>query len=246
MVTSVDLQLSVALLAGTAAAMMVPPVRRSVPRWMEALIWLGLIVTCWLAVTNVKEANVRQLTVSLAWGVDQIVKTSVGLMLAAVLAWMSDHRYPIAYAVVMLVGADMLLVALIRTHRQAEESLPRILLGEWIEIPLQRTPPRVEVPYAMDELNRRAERGLEMLGAASRAWLVNLTLWARARVAGRVLRLLAFGDTDQGLTDDQVVNITALLRAQSIGWYGPILPVRPSVRSNPDEGQDDESDQLAS
>lgn len=246
MVTSIDLQLSVALLVGTAAAMMVSPVRRSVPRWMEALIWLGLIVTCWLAVTNVKEAYVRQLTESLAWGVDQIVKTSVGLMLAAVLAWMSDHRYPIAYAVVILVGADMLLAALIRTHRQAEESLPRILLGEWIEIPLQGAPARVEVPYAMGELNRRAERGLERLGAASLAWLVNLMFWARTRLAERVLGRLAFGDTDQDLTDEQVLNITALLRAQSIGWYGPVLSVRPGIKSIPDEGQEDESDQLAS
>jgi hypothetical protein len=217
-----------------------------VPRWIEALIWIALLVACWLAVTNEKEAHVRYLTESVAWGLDQIIKTSFGLVLAAVLAWMSDHRYPIAHAVVMLVGADMLLVALIRTHRQAEESLPRILLGEWIEIPLQPTPAPVEVPYAMNELNRRAERGLATLGAAFLVWLVKLMSWTRARLAGRVLRGLAFGDTDQGVTDEQVVTITALLRAQSIGWYGPILTVRPGVRSSREEGQEDESDQLAS
>jgi hypothetical protein len=280
MVGSMDLQLSVALLAGMAAAMIVSPVRRSVPRWVEALVWLGLIVACWLAITNQKYANVQFLTDSLAWGVDQIVKTSVGLMLAGVLAWMSDHRYPLAYAVLILVGADMLLVALMRTHRQAEKSLPRILLGEWIEIPLQRTPARVEVPYAMDDLNRRAEFAVAMLGAAFLTWLVNLMIWTRDVVlpgakarqaqvvatgleslreraiqlqaaarggrAGQVLRRVAFGGTDYRMTDEQVINITALSRAQSIGWYGPILPLRPGVSATTEEGQEDESDQLAS
>jgi hypothetical protein len=287
MVTSIDLQLSVALLAGTAAAMIVSPVRRSVPRWVEASIWLGLIVACWLAFTNLKDANVRFLTDSLAWGVDQIVKTSFGLMLAGVLAWMSEHRFPIAYAVVVLLGADILLLALKRTHRQAEDMQPRIMLGDWIEIPLQRTPARVEVPYAIDELNRRAERAAAMLGAAFLTWLVNLMIWtrdvlipgararqaqvvaaghvratagleslrerafrlqaaARAQRVGQVFRRAAFGDTDHAVTDDQVINITALLRAQSIGWYGPISPVRPGVSSNTEEGQEDESDRLAS
>jgi hypothetical protein len=257
MVNSMDLQLSVALFAGTAAAMIASPVRRSVPRWVEALIWLGLIVACWLAVTNLKQANVRFLTESLAWGLDQIVKTSIGLMLAGVFAWMSEHRFPIAYAVVIVLGADSLLVALVRAHRQAEALQPRILLGEWIEFPLHRTPARVEVPYAMDEWNRRAERAAAMVGTAFLTWLVNLMIWTRdvviprararqAQVVGRVLGRVAFGDADHALTDDQVINITALLRAQSIGWYGPILPVSPAMDTGTEEGQEDESDRLAS
>jgi hypothetical protein len=287
MVTSIDMQLSVALLAGTAAAMMVSPVRRSVPRWVEAAIWLGLIVACWLAVTNLKEANVRHLTESLAWGVDQIVKTSMGLMFAGVVAWMSDHRYPIAYGVLILLGADALLLAMVRTHRQAEQSLPRIMLGEWIELPLHPVPARVEVPYAMDEWNGRAERAAAMLGAAFLTWLVNLMIWARdvfipqararqaqvvaaghvratagleslreraihlqaaarMRRAGRVFRRVASGEADHALTDEQVISIIALLRAQSIGWYGPIVPVRPGFGSNTEKGQEDESDRLAS
>jgi hypothetical protein len=253
MVTSIDMQLSVALLAGAAASMIVSPVRRSVPRWVEALVWVGLIVACWLAVTNLREANVRFLTESLAWGADQIVKTSVGLLLAGLLAWMSDHRYPIAYGVVIALGADVMLLALARTHRQAEEALPRIMLGDWIEVPLVRTPARVEVPYAMDELNRRAEHAAAMLAAAFLTWLVNLMIWtrdvvipgARARQVW-VLRRAAFGGADHALTDEKLINITALLRAQSIGWYGPILPVRPGVMSRSEEGQEDESDSLAS
>lgn len=266
MANSLDLQLSVALLIGTAAAMIVPPVRRSVPRWVEAAIWIGLITACWLAVTNLKDANVRFLTDSLAWGADQIVKTSFGLMVAGALAWASEHRFPIAYATVILLGTDVLALALVRTNRQADEQLPRVLLGEWIEVPLRTA---VEVPYAMNEWNRRAEVAAAMVGAAFLTWLVNLMIWARdaghvrasagleslreraiqlgASVrAGRPFRRVALADSDHALTDDQVINITALLRAQSIGWYGPILPVRAGVVSNIEEERQHESDQLAS
>jgi hypothetical protein len=287
MVTSMDMPLSVALCAGSAAAMLVAPVRRSVPRWIEALIWIALIVACWLAVTNQSQANVRYLTESVAWGLDQIVKTSIGLMFSAVLAWMSDHRFPIAYAVVLVLGADMLLLALLRTRRQAEALQPRILLGEWIEFPLHRAPARVEVPYAIDEWNRRAEHAAAMLGAALLTWLVHLMIWSRdvviprararqaevvgaghtratagleslrkraiqlqagtrARRAGWALRRAALGEAGHAMTDDQVINIQALLAAQSIGWYGPILPAPSIAGSDIEEGHEDESDRLAS
>ena len=112
------LQFSVAAFAGMALAMIVPPVRRSVPRWMEAFIWLGLIVTCWLAITNVQHTNTRFLTESIAWGANQIVNTSVGLMIGGIFSWISDHRFVIANALVTLVGADILLLALLRSHRE--------------------------------------------------------------------------------------------------------------------------------
>jgi hypothetical protein len=252
-INSMDWQLSVALLAGSAAAMIVSPVRRSVPRWVEALIWLGLIVACWSAVTHLKEANVRFLTESLTWGVGQMVRTSFGLVFAGVLAWTSEHRFPIAYAVVILLGADAMLLSLMRTHRQAEELQPRIMLGDWIEFPIVRVPARVEVPYAVDEWNRRAEHAAAMLGAAILTWLVNLLIWARAEViphvrarSAQMFRRVAVGDTDRALTDEQVINITALLRTQSIGWYGPILPIRAGVGETSEEGQEDESNRLAS
>jgi hypothetical protein len=255
MVTSLDMPLSVAFCAGTAAAMLVSPVRRSVPRWIEALIWIALLVACWLAITNEKEAPVRYLTESVAWGLDQIIKTSFGLILSGLLAWMSDHRYGIADAVVMLLGSDILLLALLRTRRQADALQPRILLGEWIEYPKRGAPAPLEVPYAMDEWNRRAERAAATLGVAFLTWLVNLMVWSRDLViprarafqaqvvaAGRV----AFGGPGHAMTDDDVINIQALLAAQSIGWYGPIVPAAPGVDSNDEEGREDESDRLAS
>ena len=289
------LQFSVALFAGMALATIVPPVRRSVPRWMEAFIWLGLIVTCWLAITNVQHTTTRFLTESLVWGANQIVNTSVGLMIGGVLGWISDHRFAIAYTVVTLFGADILLLALLRSHRKGVGWQPRILLGEWIEVPLHRAPAAAPapVPYALDEWNRRAERATGMLGAAILAGLLQMMIWtrdvviplARARQAqavaagrvragagleslrerairlqagargfhGNVLDRAALGDAnlatvgpDGVVTDDQLINIRALLSAQSIGWYGPIVPAPPSLRLVEREGKGSGSDRLAS
>jgi hypothetical protein len=275
------LQFSVAAFAGMALAMIVPPVRRSVPRWMEAFIWLGLIVTCWLAITNVQHTNTRFLTESVAWGAKQIVNTAVGLMIGGVLGWISDHRFVIANALVTLVGADILLLALLRSHRKGVGWQPRILLGEWIEVPLHRAsaPAPVPVPYALDEWNRRADRATAMLGAAILAGLVQLMIWTRdvvipqvrarqaqavtagrvravadlAAKAGDVLDRAALGDAnlamvgpDGVVTDDQLINIRTLLSAQSIGWYGPIVPAPPSLRLVEREGQGSGPDRLAS
>jgi hypothetical protein len=58
------------------------------------------------------------------------------------------------------------------------------------------------------------------------------------------LALVPHGGT-MALTEEQVINIRALLSAQSIGWYGPIVPV-PADISLVQERQEVESDRLAS
>lgn len=256
---SVSAELSVALFTGMAAAMVVPAVRRSVPRWIEALIWFGLIVACWLALTNVKGANIRDLTESAAWGADQIVNTMLGLLMAGALGWIVDHRFAIANLVVLLVGADILLLLLLRAHREGERRQPRIMLGEWVEVPLDREPVTPPVPSAIDEWNRRAERAAAVFATAFLIWLGQLLIWtrdvvvpqararqARALAAGRktALALVPDGGT-RALTDEHAINIRALLSAQSIGWYGPIVPA-PADISLVNERQRDESDRLAS
>jgi hypothetical protein len=215
-----------------AAAMFASPVRRSVPRWIEALIWLGLIVACWLAVTSPAGANTTDLTESAAWGAGQIAGTTLGLMIAGLRAWMVAHRFAIANLVVIMVGADILSLALLRSYRTAQSLQARIMLGEWFEVPLQRAPVGVyaPVPSAMEEWNRRAERAAAMLGGSFLAWGVQR------------LPSLASGSR-RALTDDQAINIRAQLSAQSIGWYGPIVPA-PAEMGFLD--QEDESDRLAS
>lgn len=239
------MQFSVALFAGMAAAMVVPRVRRSVPRVVEGIIWLGLIVACWMAITNVEHANVRYLTESAAWGADQIINTTIALMFAAMFAWIGEHRFVIANVVVLVLGADILALALVRGHRQAQSLLPRIKLGEWFEVPLHRTPAMQPAPvtYAMDEWNRRAERAAASLGAALLVWFVQMLTWTRdvvVRQAGQS------GLADRNLTDDQVTNIHTLLSAQSIGWYGPVVPVPNARALEREEGLESESDRLAS
>lgn len=218
------LQFSVAAFAGMALAMMVPAVRRSVPRWMEAFIWLGLIVTCWLAITSLQHTNTRFLTESMAWGANQIVNSSVGLVIGGVRSWISDHRFVIANGLVTLVGADILLLALLQSHRKGVGWQPRILLGEWIEVPLMRAPApaHVPVPYALDEWNRRAERATAMLGTAILAGLIHMLVWTRD-----VLYRGARGDAN-------------------LAMNGRIVPVPPSLRLVEGEGQGSGSDRLAS
>jgi hypothetical protein len=258
---SMSAELSVALFTGMAAAMVVPAVQRSVPGWIEALIWLGLIVACWLAVTHIKGANVRDLTESAAWGAHQIINTMFGLLMAGALGWIVDHRFAIANLVVLLVGADILLLLLLRAHREGQRLQPRITLGEWIEVPLHRepVPALAPVPSAIDEWNRRADRAAAVFAAAFLGWLLGLLTrirdvvvpqararQARVKVACRktALALVQHGGTG-ALTEEQVINIRALLSAQSIGWYGPIVAA-PADISLVNERQEDESDRLAS
>jgi hypothetical protein len=74
-----------------------------------------------------------------------------------------------------------------------------------------------------------------------------------AAKAGDVLDRAALGDAnlatvgpDGVVTDDQLINTHALLSAQSIGWYGPIVPAPPSLRLVERKGKGSGSDRLAS
>jgi len=224
------LQFSAAAFTGMAAAMIVPSVRRALPRWVEALIWLGLVVTCLMAITDVNQGNTRLLTESAAWGADQIVNTSFGLMVAAFLVWLGEHRYVIANAVATLAGADVLALAILRSYRRGQAGQLRIALGEWFEVPLERAPVPAPVPYALDEWNRRAENAAAVLGAALLSRLAPL-------ITGRYA---------QAVTDAQVIDVRVLLAAQSIGWYGPIVLTPGSHGSIREDGREHDSDRLAS
>jgi hypothetical protein len=226
------LQFCMAAFAGVAAAMIVPPVRRAVPRWAEALIWLGLIVSCWMAITGLGQANSRFLTDSIAWGSDQIVNTTLGLMFAAFLGWMVEHRFVIANAVVTLAGADILALALVWSWRVGQGWQPRIALREWFEVPLEHNaaPVPVTVPYALDEWNPRLERALRRLGAAILKRMVPLITAPYVRA----------------VTEADVIDVHAVLSAQSIGWYGPIVLASEPNRVTLEDSMEHEQDRLAS
>ncbi len=198
--TSLLLQFLIALFAGMVLATMVGPVRRSLPHWFEAAVWLALIVVCWLAVTGVDIGHTRELTESALWGTYQVLGTSVGLLFAGMVGWALDHRYVISQWMVLLLGCDILFLALARSRRRAVGWRPRVVLGEWFEFPIQREPAPVTVPViesAVDELNRKGAAAAAVFGPAAATWFVNFLIWTRdvfiPRAATRQAEAVAAG-----------------------------------------------------
>src|SRR3979411_1136512 len=97
------------------AATLVPPVRRSIPRPVEVAMWIALILACVVGVMSMTNPVARELTSSAVWGVDQILSTTVGLLGAGVVGWISDHRSIIATWVAIACGVDVLALALFRS-----------------------------------------------------------------------------------------------------------------------------------
>ena len=306
------LQFSIALFTGMVAATFVPPVRRAIPKPVEVALWIALITVCAVGITSVTDPNVRELSSSAVWGVDQMINASVGAVLGGVLAWVVDHRFSIASWLVIVAGSDLLALVLIRSRRSAELWQPRVRLREWMEMPLApvagRQPVPVEDPVA--DLNRRVAAGMAIAGTTMLTNVLDFSIWVRdvlvphqasrfatAARSGRTrsrARLESLRDSAahlqhaamswyaaaghpavsgavQGLAGrasaaarqanqarralgpvtaraGQVVDVRAVLNAQSIGWYGPLMAA-PTTLSGEEEDDDAEStrpDRLAS
>lgn len=277
------------------AATFVPPVRKSIPRVIEVGLWIALITVCFLGVTSVTDPNARNLSVTALWAVDQILNTVAGLLFSGALGWVSDNRFEIASWMVLLAGADIFALVLLRSMRSATPWQPRVRLREWMELPLPSVAP-VPQPVATDPLvdvNRRLAGVTALVGAAMLARTLNFSVWVRNVMLPRELRRLigaarsgpsrsragietvrdatahlgfaarswyaaagepavngvaakasdAVRTAQRGLRPAamraaEVVDIRALLSAQSIGWYGPLgaVPMEPS-RGDDDEPQ---------
>jgi hypothetical protein len=301
------LQFSIALFTGMVAATFVPPVRRAIPKPLELVLWTGLLFVCMLGIVGMADPRARELTSAAVWGVDQIVNTSVGLVLGGMMGWIFDNRFAIATWMALLAGVDLLILALIRSMRRARGWQPRVRLGEWMEMPSPAmfAAEPVANPDAPAKLNRRlaassaaagahvatslsgfgawmrhavVPRGAEHLahatevgrvesqarleslrdasshlGYAARAWyaaagapMVN-DLGVKATKAAR--RAAAAGKRSaESAKRGQVIDIQALISAQSIGWYGPLsaeAPLLPPPREQ-DGAEPQPSDRLAS
>jgi hypothetical protein len=246
------LQFSIALFTGMVASTFVPHVRKSIPKVVEVLLWVGLVIVCALGVLSITDPNARELSSSAAWGVDQVINTTVGLLLGGVGAWMLDHRFAIATGVVFLVGVDLLALALLRSRREGMGWQPRVWLRDWMEMPMPElsAPRAVAASNPTAEVNRRFAGALVLAGTSLRAAAINVSIGAGGLLASRRSKSLASLESlrdatahlhhaarawsaavsqsaDQGvrqhrLRPGQVVNIRELLSAQSIGWYGPL------------------------
>ena len=296
------LQFAIALCTGMVAATFIPSVRRAIPRAVEVVLWVALIIVCAAGVVAVTDSNARNLTTSVLWGADHVINTIVGLVLGSAWAWIYDHRFPIATWLVLVAGADLFALVLIRSVRKARPWQPRVRLGEWMEVPVPAAPVRVAHADPLVDVNRRLAAGSVVLGAAVLARTIDLSIWIRnvvlpreqrrlaeaarashagsrarletlrdatahleyaarswyeaagqpamsglaakagstARAAGKTLRPVA-------LKPGQVIDIQALLSAQSIGWYGPVsAATAETTRGDIDADQSPKTDRLAS
>ena len=296
------LQFSIALFTGLVAATFIPPVRKAIPRPVEVFMWTCLIVVCAIGLLSISNANARNLTASVVWAVDQVINTIIGLLLGGVVSWTVDHRFAIATWLVLVAGADLLVLILMRSMRMSRVSQPRVRLREWMEMPIPAAMApagvRVAATDPLVDVNRRLVAGTAVLAAAMLTRTVDLSIWIRnvmlpretrrladaARVSrdGSRARLESLRDAAAelqfaarawyaaagepamsglaanaraaskrlrpvALRPGQVVDIQALLSAQSIGWYGPLMAPSPeSPRGDNDADQSQQTDRLAS
>jgi hypothetical protein len=297
------LQFSIALFTGMVAATLVPPVRRAIPTPVEILMWVAFVTVCVLGVASINDPNARELSTAVLWGADQIINTTVGLMLGGVGIWISDHRFPIASWLVIIAGADIFALMFLGSLRTGQQRQPRVRLREWMEIPIPASEPvlarRQEAaagPFA--GANRRMAAWAAIGAAAALAKMVELSLRVRdvmvPRHAGRLAHAGAVGRAQSrarleslrdatahlqfaarswyaaagepvindlasrtaraarrslkpvALRPGEIVDIQALLSAQSIGWYGPLTAGPLPSPGEHDAAESQRSDRLAS
>ena len=124
------LQYSIALCTGLVAATLVPPIRKSIPRPVEFVLWMALLAACVVGVISITNPHARELTTSTFWAVDQVISTLVGLMGVAFLGWLADNRFTIATCLVFVVGADLMGLAMAYSYRKSLGWQPRVRLGD--------------------------------------------------------------------------------------------------------------------
>ena len=293
------LQLSIALFTGIVAATLVPSVRRSIPKPVEIFLWVAFVTVCVLGVASINDPNARELSASAVWGADQIINTTVGLLLGGVGTWISDHRFQIASWLVVVAGADIFALMLLASLRRGKPWQPRVHLGEWMEIPILASEPALaRVPDPVAGANRRIAAWSAIAARAALAKMVDVSLWMRdamiPRQAGRLAQAADVGRARsrgwlEGLRDatahlqfaarswyeaagepavselasrtagaarrslkplalepGEVIDVQALLSAQSIGWYGPLTAEPLPSPGEHDAAEAQRTDRLAS
>ena len=243
------LQFSIALFTGMVAATFVPPVRKSIPRTAEVALWIGFLTACLLGVIRVTDPSARELSASLIWAAEQVLDTLAGLTFDSIGAWISDHRFSIASWLLIVGGADIFALMLIRSMRSARPLQPRVRLGEWMELPVQE-PASVRANVAgldpIAVLNRRLARAGTVAGAAVLAVIVHAATWYRdvllPREAVRLTHALRAGRDRSRSRLETMRDAGAHLQFAARAWYkaagepvisGAIHTVRAAQRGKP-------------
>jgi len=275
METSAVLELTIAVIAGLILATLITPLKRSLPYWFETALWLGLIVACWIAITGLSSGSPRDIMESALWGAQQIMTTSIGLLLGGLAGWIAEQRFVIANIVLLLIGADILILALLFSRRNSRGWEPQVRLNDWFEYPAQLKPAHataavIESPF--EGINRRGVVVAGELGAASATWLTNFLIWTRdvfmPNVAARQAEALAASRahaleleakarewraahapaiSELAKRTVEVVDIQAIRGPRSMGWLGVDQPPPPAARRDIEEAEHaHDSDRLAS
>ncbi|MHB8590139.1 MAG: hypothetical protein ACYDA0_15045 [Candidatus Dormibacteraceae bacterium] len=219
------LQFSVALFTGMVAATLFPPVRRVVPRPIEIALWIVLAVVCVIGVLSITNPQARELTVSAFWGVDQVLTTLVGLIGAGLVGWLGTNRFTIATWLSIGCGVDIMALALLRSYSKGRVWQPRVRLYEWMELPRLTTPVTqpAQVPYAVDQLNRKWAAAMAVASAALVAWFVQFLIWTRdvilPRQARRVARAASAGRVESRARLESLRDSAMQLQFAARGWY---------------------------
>ena len=126
-------------------------------RVIELAVWIGLVWVCVAAITGTSDPQARALTTATVWGATQVVGMIADLASQGVVRWVYETRFLIADWVVLLVGVDVLVLALVATRRQAEASAPvTSKLREWMLLPtLRPAQPERQAVSGVDDLNQR-------------------------------------------------------------------------------------------
>jgi hypothetical protein len=189
---------------------------------------MALIASCVLGVLSVNEPHARELTATVVWGVDQLLNTAAGLLGAGVLAWLHawlyNHRFAIADGMVLLLGADILAIALTRSWRSGRAWQPRVRLRDWMEFPASVAAAPQPVPaYALDDVNRRWAAAAARAGAAAVTSQARLSTWARevklAREAQRLALAAAAGGVESRERLESLHDTAAQVQFAALSWY---------------------------
>src|SRR4051812_1923876 len=129
------LQFAIALCTGMVAATFIPPVRKAIPRPVEVVMWVALIVVCTVGLLSVSNTNARNLTTSVLWGADHVINTIAGLIFGSVVSWIYDHRFPIATWHVLPAGAGLFALVPGSSVRKARPCRPRVRGGGGLGVP---------------------------------------------------------------------------------------------------------------
>lgn len=154
-------------------------IRRKTPRVVELAAWIGLIVACILAIAGTRSGQARMLTSAGIWGATQLAGSLARIVEQGTVRWLFTSRFAIAGWMVLILGADLLALALLATRRSAERQMPVARLGGWFLLPVGARRPASQRASALQGFNQR----LSVLPAA-----VTTTLAAGA------LYLLRSGD----------------------------------------------------